>query len=499
MKRALILVIVAVVLIPLCPASKASDSYVVEEIKLPKNVAPEIGGLAFNSKGELIVVTRRSGIIIGKPSVDPAKFEWRTFSDNSLHEALGVVVEKDEQILVPQFPELTRISDTDSDGMADLYETVSDAWGMSGNYHETVGGALPDGKGNWFLNIGTASHNGPTFSHTRGQYSAIGRRGRNFSASQWRGWVMKVQPDGKLIPWASGFRANNGMCIGPDGSLWVTDNQGDFRPTSPLYHVEQGKFYGHPSSLLWDKSYINGDPKRDPLNEPIEKLNNMRTEAAVLFPHGSMMNSLSDPIFDLTNGAFGPFSGQMFIPDESGQRIQRVMLEKVNGAWQGACIPLIQDKGLRAGNNRVCFSPDGKSLYTGQTMRGWGGPVEGLQRIVYTGKKPFEVHGIHLTKVGFEITFTEQLDVVKATEVTCFKVQNYHYPYSQQYGAQQRGLSLVPVQKAVVSEDRMKLTLTLGEMKAGRIYQIDFNEILSRDGLPLVHKTLCYTANALLK
>jgi len=497
--RGQLFLLLAFALVSLHTTARADDAYVVEEIKLPKHIAPEIGGIAFNSKGELIVVTRRSGIIIGKPSADPSAFEWRVFSDNSLHEALGVAVEKDDQILVPQFPELTRISDTDGDGMADLYETVSDAWGMSGNYHESVGGALPDGKGNWFLNIGTASHNGPTFSTTRGKYSPVGRRGRNFSSNEWRGWVMKVRPDGKLIPWASGFRANNGMCVGPDGSLWITDNQGDFRPTSPLYHVEQGKFYGHPSSLVWDKNYTKGDPKRDPLNEPLEKLETMRTEAAVLFPHGSMMNSLSDPIFDLTGGAFGPFNGQMLIPDETGQRIQRVMLEKVNGVWQGACIPLIQDNGLRAGNNRVCFSPDGKSLYTGQTMRGWGGPVEGLQRIVYTGKRPFEVHEIHLTKDGFELTFTEPLDSAKAADIAHTKVQSYYYPYSQKYGAPQTDIATVTVQKAVVSADGLKLRLTLDGMKAGRIYQIDFNGIASKDGRNLVHTTLCYTANALLK
>lgn len=188
------------------------DAYIVEDIPLPHGIAPEIGGVAFNSKGELVVVTRRSGILIGKPNANPAAFEWRVFSDNSLHEPLGVLVEKDNQLLVPQFPELTRISDTDGDGVADLYETVSDAWGLSGNYHESLVGPVPDGEGNWFINVGTASFNGSTFDHTRGKFSPIGRRGRNFSAVEWRGWVVKIRPDGSLIPWASGFRANNGVC-----------------------------------------------------------------------------------------------------------------------------------------------------------------------------------------------------------------------------------------------------------------------------------------------
>jgi sugar lactone lactonase YvrE len=400
-----------------CRASAGpDDAYVVEEIKIPKGVAPEIGGLAFNSKGDLVVLTRRSGIIIGQPSKDPGAFVWRVFSDQSLHEALGLVVEKDNQLLVSQFPELTRITDTDGDGVADTYETVCDAWGLSGAYHENAGNIVPDGEGGWFMNIGTASHNGITFDRTRGKFSPVGRRGRNFSSVEYRGWVIKVKPDGTMIPWASGFRANNGLCLGPDGSLWATDNQGDFIPTSPLHHVEKGKFYGHPSSLVWDKEFTRDDPQRDPLKEGAAKLDAMRTKPAVQFPHGIMMNSPGDPIFDVTKGKFGPFAGQMFVPDESGQRILRLMLEKVDGEWQGACAVFLQDHGLRAGNNRLVFSPDGKALYSGQTMRGWGGPVEGLQRIIYTEKPVFEVHNISLKPDGFELTFTEPVEPTLAAE-----------------------------------------------------------------------------------
>jgi len=484
---------------PFTASAGPDDAYVVEEIKMPKGVAPEIGGLAFNSKGELVVVTRRSGILIGKPNKDPGAFEWRVFSDQSLHEALGVLVEKDNQLLVAQFPELTRITDTDGDGVADSYETVCDAWGLSGGYHENAGNIVPDGEGNWFLNIGTASKNGITFDRTRGKFSPIGRRGRNFSAVEYRGWVVKVKPDGTMIPWASGFRANNGLCLGPDGSLWATDNQGDYIPTSPLHHIEKGKFYGHPSSLVWDKEFTRDNPQRDPLKEGNDKLDAMRTKPAVQFPHGTMVNSPGDPIFDLTGGKFGPFAGQMLVPDESGQRFLRVMLEKVGGQWQGACVYFVHDGGLRAGNNRAVFSPDGTALYSGQTMRGWGGPVEGLQRIVHTGQPVFEVQEIHLQPDGFELTFTEPVEPTFAGEAARYHVQRYYYPYSQQYGASQAELTKIEATQAAVSADGRKVRLTLGEMKAGRIYQLDLVGLISAAGRPLVHPTVAYTANQLAK
>ena len=41
--------------------------------------------------------------------------------------------------------------------------------GFLGNYHET-NHLCPDGKGGYFLAIGTASHNGPVFEHTKGEY-----------------------------------------------------------------------------------------------------------------------------------------------------------------------------------------------------------------------------------------------------------------------------------------------------------------------------------------
>jgi hypothetical protein len=498
-RHGLFLFAVALLAIPALVYAGPDDAYVVEEIKTPKGIAPEIGGLAFNAKGELVVVTRRSGIIIGKPNKDPGAFEWRVFSDQSLHEALGVFVEKDNQLLVPQFPELTRITDTDNDGVADLYETVCDSWGLSGGYHEHASGPVSDGEGNWFLNLGTASHNGITFDRTRGKYSPIGRRGRNFSAVEWRGWVVKVKPAGTLIPWAGGFRANNGLCLGPDKTLWVTDNQGDFRPTSPLYAVEQGKFYGHPSSLVWDKEFMRDNPERDPLKEPLDEMNKKRTEAAVLFPHGIMINSPADPIFIPPGDKFGPFGGQMLVPDESGQRILRVMLEKVGGVWQGSCTFLIQDHGLRAGNNRIVFSPDNTALYVGQTMRGWGGPVEGLQRLISTGKPVFEVKEVHLKPDGFELTFTEPAERTLALEAGRYRMQHYYYPYSQQYGASQKEITAVEVKQVALSDDGLTARITLGEMKAGCIYQLDLVGLISTGGRLLAHPTIAYTANRLAK
>ena len=471
------------------------EYYEVQEIPLPVGVAPEIGGLKFNSKGELIVLTRRSGIFIAKPHKDPNQYEWRTFTEHSLHNPMGILVESDHQLLIPQMAELTRVIDTDLDGVADQFEAVSTQWGVSGNYHETNAGPIADGKGNWFVAIGTASHAGPTFDYVRGEFSKTGRRGRNFSAVNYKGWVVKVTPDGNIIPWASGFRANNGIALSPIGDLWVTDNQGDWRGTSPVYHVEKGNFYGHPASLVWDESFFprNGDP----LEYGVEGLDALRTPAAVQLPHGLVCNSPAEPIFDTTGGRFGPFNGQMFVGDIAGKRIIRLMLEKVKGVYQGACAFLIENSGLRGGNNRLAFSPEGDALYVGQTYRGWGAPAEGLQRIVWKGVTPLEVKHMSLTSNGFDLTFTKPLDAMAAIDPDRYQIQSYRYGYGHKYGSPQLDKKAELPEQVKVSEDRLTVSLRLNNVEPGKVYQIDLVNLFSSDGLPIINPMVCYTVNQL--
>ena len=196
-----------------CGFDARSTLYRGEYFPYPRVWHPKWGGLAFNERAELVVVLRRHGILIAETHRNPDEFVWRVFSDASMHNPCGVMLGTSNDMLVPQMEELTWIRDLNGDGLADLYQAVSTSWGISGNYHETIAGPVADGEGGWFLAIGTASHNGPVFYNVRGEYSPIGRRGRNFSAVPYKGWVVKVAPDGSMVPWASGFRANNGMCM----------------------------------------------------------------------------------------------------------------------------------------------------------------------------------------------------------------------------------------------------------------------------------------------
>ena len=466
-------------------------AYVVENIKMPEGLTSETGGIEFLPDGRLIACFTRGEVM----TYELVTKKWTLFAEG-LHDPLGMLVISNSEILVMQRPELTRIKDTDGDGSADLYENVTDDFGISGNYHEFNYGPVKDKNGDLFIALNASSPAGNIRNEVRGNVNPSGRDGNGnsqmFSMVPYRGWVMKLTAAGKLLPFASGFRSPNGLGFDMRGNLFVTENQGDWIGTSSMHHVEEGKFYGHPASLVWQQGWKLGSP----FQLRIGMLDSMRTRAAVLFPHGIIANSPTQPLVDNTKGKFGPYQGQFFIGEMNEGRIIRVMLEEVGGKLQGACIPFLDGSGLRKGNNRLAFAPDG-SLWTGQNAHGWLGD-QGIQRIVFTGEKRFDILTMNLTNNGFEITFTEPLDKVLASDSANFRFRRYSYAYHSKYGSDQLDNQVVKVVGIAISDDRKKLKVDLGDMKAGYVYELKLGNVRSAEGQPLTNKIICYTLNKLL-
>ena len=132
-----------------------ADSYRVENVPTPRGIAPELGGLDFTPDGQLAASFRRGYIYL----MDPKTSRWTKFG-SGLQSPLGLMSGKAGEFFVVHLPELTRIVDTDGDGTADLYETIADTWGMSGNYHEFIYGPVRDAKGNFYIALGCASGGG---------------------------------------------------------------------------------------------------------------------------------------------------------------------------------------------------------------------------------------------------------------------------------------------------------------------------------------------------
>jgi hypothetical protein len=469
--------------------SLGRSSYRVENIELPKGLAGQVGALAFLPNGNLVAAFIRGEVM----TFNPNSKTWSVFA-TGLHDPLGIQAISNSEIWVMQFPELTRIVDTDGDGKADLYETVTDKFGMTGNFHEFAYGPVKDQEENVFVALNSASPNGGIRKEVRGKLDTTAKAPvQMFSVVPYRGWVMKRTPDGKLHPYASGFRSPNGLGFDLNNNLLVTDNQGDWIPTSALHHVQEGRFYGHPSSLIWTEGWNKGNPMAlDP-----SELNRLRTPAAVLFPHGIMANSPTQPLCDATQGKFGPFQGQIFVGEMNQERIVRVMLEEVDGELQGACIPFIDKSGLRKGNNRLAFAPDG-SLYTGQNDHGWAGD-KGIQRIVFTGKTPADIQNMELTKDGFTVTFTLPMNREEASNPNNYQFRHYFYEYHKKYGSDQFDVQSVPVLSVELSSDGLKATLRMDTIKAGYIYELKLNNLPTESGQQLSNSLICYTVNKVRK
>ena len=486
MKSPLTVAVAALALL-FAPIARAahSDYYTVEDIATPADLVPECGGIAFLPDGRLVAVFHHGEVYFYNPSTR----EWKLFAQG-LHCPLGVLPISDREILVTQRPELTRLVDTDGDGVADKYECVSDAWGLSGNYHEFPLGVVRDRDGNLFVPVSNGSNGSVPRYEVRGRFNPDGyTQASHFSAVPYRGWMLKFAPDGAMTPYACGFRQPNGAVIDPQGRLFVTDNQGDWVGTSKLHLVLSGKFYGHPPSLAWREDFVKG--------RSVDGLDRLRTEGVVLFPHAIIANSPGQPVFDLTNGKFGPFGGQMLLPEFNIPRLLRVMLEEVHDEVQGACVPFYDGAPLRAGGIRLAFAPDG-SLWSGQSERKEGWPAgAGIQRIVWNGKVPLDVSEMHLTNTGFELAFTKPLDPACVTDPGAYNARRYYYQYHEIYGSPQTDIHPVGISHIQLSADGRRLKFDADSLNAGYIYEFTLKGFKAADGVEILNPLIAYTANIL--
>ncbi len=467
-----------------CTPAPEGPAYIVETIPIPEGLIAETGGVGFFPDGRFAAAFHRGEVLI----YDPATAAWSTFAEG-LHDPLGLLPLSDTELLVMQRPELTRVADTDGDGRADLYETVTDDFGMSGNYHEFAFGPVRGPDSTLYFSLNTASNGDGIRDELRGAFNPLGRPGRMYAAVPYRGYVMALSPDGTLRPFANGFRSPNGIGFDLEGNLFVTDNQGDWLGTSKMYHVRQGKFYGHPASLAWEPGV-----DVDPLTLPTAVLDTMREPAAIQFPHVLLSDSPTQ-VIAIPDDGFGPFKGQLLVGEMDFGRIFRVMLDEVDYALQGAVTNLIDTTALRKGNNRLAFGPDG-SLWIGQTDHGWVGD-RGIQRLLWTGRTPLDVHRMTLTHTGFTLTFTHPLDPASVAADSAIAFRRYRYAYHRAYGSPRLDEAPIAVTAHRLSTDNRSLAVDLADLTPGFVYQLDLKGLRSTDGLPLANPTLYYTLNRL--
>lgn len=470
------------------PVAKEDDFYKLISLPVPEDVILEVGGMATLPDGSLAICTRRGEVwLVSNPAISGnERPTYRRFA-HGLHEALGLAY-KDGDIYVTQRSELTRLRDTNGDGKADAYDKIY-SWPLSGNYHEYSYGPtfLPNGNMLVTLNVGWSNS-----------------LGHGVSLVPWRGWALEITPQGQMIPFAAGMRSPAGYGFNAAGDFFYTENQGDWVGSGRISHVEKGDFLGNAQSLNW--SHLPGSPLQikpadvpntgEPLYEVAKRLPALKAPA-VWLPHGILGISTSGLLNDNTAGKFGPFTGQLFVGDQGQSKIMRVDLEKVKGEYQGVVFPFRE--GFSSGILRQVWGHDG-SMYVGMTSRGWsstGRELFSLQRLVWTGKTPFEMQTVRAMPDGFEITFTKPVDPATAADPASYKVTGFTYKYQAEYGSPVINNKVHPIRGVVVSEDGLKARLVVDELRLGYIHEITTEGVKGRDGAGLLHPVGYYTLNHL--
>lgn len=459
-------------------ANRERAYYRIVDLPIPEGLVIEAGAFVSLPEGRVAVGTRRGDIyVMSQVDGEKPEPEFELFA-TGLDEIFGLAY-RDGAFYVTQSCELTRITDTNGDGAADRFETVSDAWGYA-NYHEYAFGSEFDEEGNLYVALGLSqSYN---------------------SRALFRGWAMQITPEGETIPIASGLRSPAGIGPNEHGSLFFIESQGPWNSACSLKALTPGGFMGHPISFNWYEYAPNmgaAPVKPEPGSRILTEMERVPelVPYAVIFPYIRMGRSITGFTIDRTGGSFGPFEDQIFLGDFTLSLILRATTEQVNGVWQGACYPFRE--GLATGILDVHFTPEG-NLLCGGTNRGW--PVRGieafaLQRLDWTGVMPFEIERITITPDGFRVAFTKPVDESTGADPASYALSTFTHIYRGAYGGPEVDQTTPTVESVTLAQDGRSATLVLNALELGHVHEFDLGALRSRDGDELLHRHAFYTVN----
>jgi len=424
------------------------------------NFRPRVGAMDFTDDGRLLVTTwdQVGGVYLidGVETGDTNQISVMRIAQG-LAEPLGIKV-VDGEIYVLQKQELTKLLDLDGDEIIDEYQVVCDDWGVTNDFHEFAFG-LEYMDGYFYATLSMAM-----------------RLLTGVSQHPDRGRTMKIGMDGTYESLNYGLRTPNGIGIGIDGELFVTDNQGEWLPANKLIHVKAGDYHG----MQWGITEEMIDtPKMVP--------------PTIWLPEDEIGNSPSEPVLMQD----GPYKGQMLHGDVSHGGIKRDFIEKINGVYQGAVFRFSQ--GFEAGVNRMVWGADGALYIGGVGMSGgwsWKGNQFGLERIKYNGKSTFEMLAIRAKPEGFEIEFTEPISRDYSLSEKDFNLQQWWYLPTASYGGPKKDLEVLRIERLDLSEDRTKVYLKIANLKEEHVVYFAVSEDLkSADGQELWSGDAWYTLN----
>lgn len=444
------------------PEEDVHPSMTLENFRGP-DFKPGVGAMAFLPDGRLALATwDPSGSIYFLSNLDgPGPVKVHRFAQG-FGEPLGMKWWKGA-LYVTQKEEVTKVTDTDGDDVADRYECVATGWPASQNYHEFTFNLVPLND-KLYISTSVPLKSGVT-NYSPGSRSA-------YANGNGPGSIIEIDPEKKTWRrYAHGARTPNGMNVGYDGLIYFCDNQGAWMPASRMNVLREGAFYGHQDTPT-------GTEVMDP---PV-----------VWFPHGEIGNSPTEMVLVPD----GLYRQQMLVGDVTHGGVKRVFIEKVAGTLQG-CV-FRYSEGIEAGVNRLVWGPDGCLYVGGVGADGdWNhmGHKFGLQRLRPNDKVPFEMLKVETVHRGFRVTFTKPAGP-EALDPAHWQVRQWRYLPTLQYGGAKLDEKTLPIEKIMKTAANQVVILVDG-LKAGSVAYLRMKDIRSaQKELPWVTEAW-YTLNNL--
>ena len=321
-------------------------------------------------------------------TANTGKLTWRRIG-SGLFQPLGVKI-VNEEVFITCRDQLVRIHDLNDDGEIDYYESFNNDHQVSDHYHEFAMGLQVDDKNNFY-------------------YAKSGRHAREALIPQ-HGTLIKVSPDGQhseII--AYGFRAANGVCINPDGSFIVTDQEGFWNPMNRVNWVSgKDNFYGN----MWGYN----PPKDSSDNAMIPPLTWV----------DSKMDRSPAELLWVESENWGPLNGSLINLSYGYGKVYLIPHEKVNGLVQGGIFEL-PIPAFKTGLIRGRFNPADGHLYV-CGMSAWATnqvfEAGGFFRIRYNGNPVYAPLELNASEDGLRIKFSAPLDQNSVEDIANFKVKN---------------------------------------------------------------------------
>ena len=414
-----------------------------------------LGGFDFFEGGDRAAVCTWMGDVwlVDGINSKPQEFTWTRIA-TGMFQPLGLKI-VEGKIFVTCRDQITQLVDTNDDGETDYYRAFNHDAQVTEHFHEFAMDLQTDAHGNFY-------------------YTKAARHAKTALVPQ-HGTLLRVSPDGKTTEIiASGFRAPNGVCVNPDGTFYVSDQEGHWTPKNEINLIEKGKFYGN---LM---GYHRGLTEAD-ITSPMVWMHNDfdRSPAEQLWVNSDKWGGLGSQLINLSYG-----TGHVYV----------VMEEKVNGRVQGGVVR-IPDFDFPTGVMRGRFHPGDGQLYA-CGLFGWAGNKTrpgGFYRLKHTGKPVHLPVAIHATKDGISLTFTNELDAETAADPESYSVHRWGYRRTRNYGSRDykadgsQGRDNVEVTGVKLSADKKSVLLQIADMKPAMQVQIRY-KIDAEDGTYLSHR-----------